>query len=275
MITSNSNNKIKNIIKLCTSSKARREQNAFVAEGVKMFIEAPLARIKEVYVSEDLLDKITGVIENTEKDLDTTLYAECRKKLEKTAYETVSRQVFSKISDTVTPQGILCVMEKDIQNIGEMIEGHKDKDLRVLVVENIRDPGNLGTMIRTMEAAGCDFMLASEGTVDVYNPKVIRSTMGSVYRIPVIYSDDLIRDLKLLKEAGVKLYAAHLKGRDLLNEVAYPERMGIMIGNEAAGLSDEAAGLADRLIRIPMEGQVESLNAAVAAALLLYMTRRK
>lgn len=264
MITSNSNNKIKNIIKLCTNSKARREQNAFVAEGVKMFIEAPSARIKEVYVREDFFDKITGVTDKS-----------CLNKLENTGYETVSTQVFNKISDTVTPQGILCVIERDTQDIEKAITDHEGRDLRVLVVENIRDPGNLGTMIRTMEAAGYDLMLASEGTVDVYNPKVIRSTMGSVYRIPVIYSDDLIRDLKLLKEAGVKLYAAHLKGRDFDVGTDHTGRTGIMIGNEAAGLSDEVSGLADELVKIPMKGQVESLNAAVAAALLLYMTRRK
>ena len=255
MITSTSNNKIKNVIKLCTSSKARREQNAFVAEGVKMFIEAPLARIKEVFVSEDLAGRLGD---------------ECLRKLEETGYETVSSQVFSKISDTVTPQGILCIIEMDKQDLKEVIDDHKDSRFKVLVVENIRDPGNLGTMIRTMEAGGFDLMLASQGTVDVYNPKVIRSTMGSVYRIPVIYSDDLIRDLNILKESGVRLYAAHLKGRSYYNEIGYTDRTGILIGNEAAGLSDEVSAAADELVKIPMQGQVESLNAAVAAALLMF-----
>lgn len=125
-------------------------------------------------------------------------------------------------------------------------------------------------MIRTMEAAGCNLMLASMGTVDVYNPKVIRSTMGSVYRIPVIYSDDLIRDLNILKGSGVRLYAAHLKGRSYYNEIGYTDRTGILIGNEAAGLSDEVSAAADELVKIPMQGQVESLNAAVAAALLMF-----
>lgn len=270
MIISTSNNKIKNIIKLCTNSKARREQNAFVAEGVKMFIEAPSARIKEVYVRDDFLDKITQVIDNGEDDPDGRLLKTCLNKLENTGYEAVSTQVFNKISDTVTPQGILCVIEKDTQDIVNLLKGYEGRDIRVLVVENIRDPGNLGTMIRTMEAAGYDLMLASEGTVDVYNPKVIRSTMGSVYRIPIIYSDDLARDLKLLKGSDVRLYAAHLKGRASYKETERHNRAGIMIGNEAAGLSDEITGLADELVKIPMKGQVESLNAAVAAALLMF-----
>lgn len=270
IITSISNNKIKNIIKLCTGSRARREQNAFVAEGVKMFIEAPSARIKEVYVSEDLLNKITYVIQNETADPDASLYTECAKKLENTGYELVTPKVFSRISDTVTPQGILCVMEKDTQDIGKMTEIHKEGDLRILVVENIRDPGNMGTMIRTMEAAGYDFMLASEGSVDVYNPKVIRSTMGSIYRIPVIYSDDLKRDIDLLKGEGVRFLAAHLNGQDLTKGADHGNRLAVMIGNEAAGLSREISDKADELVRIPMKGQVESLNAAVAAAVLMF-----
>ena len=255
MITSTSNNKIKNVIKLCTSSKARREQNAFVAEGVKMFIEAPLARIKEVFVSEDLAGRLGD---------------ECLRKLEETGYETVSSQVFSKISDTVTPQGILCIIEMDKQDLKEVIDDHKDSRFKVLIVENIRDPGNMGTMIRTMEAAGYDFMLASEGSVDVYNPKVIRSTMGSIYRIPVIYSDDLKRDIDLLKGEGVRFLAAHLNGQDLTKGTDHGNRLAVMIGNEAAGLSREISDKADELVRIPMKGQVESLNAAVAAAVLMF-----
>ncbi len=264
MITSTSNNKIKNIIKLCTSSKARREQNVFVAEGVKMFIEAPSARIREVYVSEEYLDKITGITDKS-----------CLNKLENTGFETVSAQVFNKISDTVTPQGILCVIDREAQDIGKILKDHEGRDIRILAVENVRDPGNLGTMIRTMEAAGYDLMLASEGTVDVYNPKVIRSTMGSVYRVPVIYTDDLLRDIGLLKKEDIKVYAAHLKGEEYYDDITYGNRTAVLVGNEAKGLSEEAAGMADKLVKIPMQGQVESLNAAVAAALFLYMTRRK
>ena len=270
MITSTTNNKIKNIIKLCTGSKARREQNAFVAEGVKMFIEAPLARIREVYVNEGLLDKITYVTQNRAGDTESDLYRECLNKLKSSGYETVNDKVFNRISDTVTPQGILCVIENTPQDIEKMAGDHRKGDLKILVVENIRDPGNLGTMIRTMEAAGYDFMLASEGTVDVYNPKVIRSTMGSIYRVPVIYSTDLNRDIDLLKKEGVKFLAAHLNGQDLTKGVDYGNRVAVMIGNEAAGLSMEISEKADELVRIPMKGQVESLNAAVAAAVMMY-----
>ena len=115
-----------------------------------------------------------------------------------------------------------------------------------------------------------NLILASRDTVDVYNPKVIRSTMGSVYRVPLFYSDDLERDIVKLKSFGVKFYAAHLKGKSFYNEVEYPDKTAIMIGNEGNGLSDRISLLSDEYIKIPMAGQLESLNASVAAAILMY-----
>ena len=270
MITSISNGRIKNIIQLNTSSRARREQNAFVAEGPKMFIEAPSLRIKEVYLSEELLGKINTALNSDNSDTEAEILIKCAHKLKETGYTEVNRQIFKKISDTVTPQGIISIIEKNNCEVQELVGAGEDKPLHVLVIENIQDPGNLGTMIRTAEAAGYDFILASEGTVDVYNPKVIRSTMGSVFRVPVVYTDDLKRSVEELKTAGVKVYAAHLKGRYEYNKIAYGNRSAVMIGNEANGLSDGTAAISDELIRIPMHGQVESLNAAVAAALLMF-----
>ena len=270
MITSTSNGRIKNIIQLNSSSRARREQNAFAAEGIKMFIEAPPIRIKEVYISEDLLDRVNIAIRYDDKDEESELLKKCGHKLEKTGYTEVSRQVFKKISDTVTPQGIVCIVERKHYELEDLLRVSEDMSLRILILEGIQDPGNLGTMIRTAEAAGFDFVLASEGTVDIYNPKVIRSTMGSVFRVPITYTRELKKAVDELKGVGVKLYAAHLKGKHDYNRISYGRRCAIMIGNEANGLSDEASEMADELIRIPMHGQVESLNAAVAAALLLY-----
>ena len=125
-------------------------------------------------------------------------------------------------------------------------------------------------MLRTAEAAGYDLILADEKTADLYNPKVIRSTMGSIYRVPVVYSSDLKADVLKLKNAGIMVYAAHLKGTKSYNEVSCGSRVAVMIGNEGRGLSDELAAMADEYVKIPMKGQVESLNAAVAAALLMY-----
>ena len=257
MITSTQNSKIKNIIQLCSSSKARREQQAFIVEGVKMFMEAPSMHIKEVYVMSEQLKKLKPQVID---------------KLNETGYEEVSEQVFRKMSDTKTPQGIICVVSISQTTVGELIKKHEGDGLHVLILESIQDPGNLGTMLRTSEGAGYDFILANEGCVDAYNPKVVRATMGSMYRVPIIYSRNFSDDINMLRKNGVKIYAAHLKGENNYNEESYGDRVGIMIGNEGNGLTDETAKLADTYVKIPMKGQLESLNAAVAAAILMYAT---
>lgn len=270
MITSTNNDRIKNIVQLNSSSKARHTQNAFVAEGIKMFMEAPLLCINEVYLSEELHDRINIAVRYDDDNDEGQLLKKCAIKLKETGYEEVSAQVFKKMSDTVTPQGILTVVREERHRLEEFLEGKDRSDLHVLILENLQDPGNMGTMIRTAEAAGYDLIVANEGTVDMYNPKVIRSTMGSIYRVPVIYSQALSGDIDRLKDAGVQVYAAHLKAKRDYREISYGRRIAVMIGNEGNGLSDEIASKADEYIKIPMQGQVESLNAAVAAALLMF-----
>ena len=270
MITSTNNDRIKNIVQLNNSSKARHIQNAFAAEGIKMFMEAPLLCINEVYLSEELHDKINIAVRYDDDNDEARLLKKCASKLKATGYEEVSAQVFKKMSDTVTPQGILTVVRRERHRLEEFLEGKDRSDLHVLILENLQDPGNMGTMIRTAEAAGYDLIIANEGTVDMYNPKVIRSTMGSIYRMPVIYSHALAADIERLKDAGVQVYAAHLKAKRDYREISYGRRTAVMIGNEGNGLSDEIASKADEYIKIPMKGQVESLNASVAAALLMF-----
>lgn len=270
MITSTNNDRIKNIVQLNSSSKARHTQNAFVAEGIKMFMEAPLLCINEVYLSEELHDRINIAVRYDDDNDEGQLLKKCAIKLKETGYEEVSAQVFKKMSDTVTPQGILTVVREERHRLEEFLEGKDRSGLHVLILENLQDPGNMGTMIRTAEAAGYDLIVANEGTVDMYNPKVIRSTMGSIYRVPVIYSQALSGDIDRLKDAGVQVYAAHLKAKRDYREISFGRRIAVMIGNEGNGLSDETASKADEYIKIPMQGQVESLNAAVAAALLMF-----
>ncbi|MDO4188831.1 MAG: RNA methyltransferase [Lachnospiraceae bacterium] len=254
MITSISNQRIKNVINLISSSKARRDQGKYIVEGQKMFLEAPSRYVEEVYVSESYEKSPEG-----------------KKVLIGKTYEIVSDTVFKKMSDTVTPQGVMCVLDKAKYSFDDLIN---KKSLRILVLEGVQDPGNLGTMLRTSEAAGFNFILADKNTVDVYNPKVIRSTMGSIFRIPVIYTNNLLEDIDKLKSAGVKCYAAHLKGDKNYSDVEYPEKAAVFIGNEGKGLSDEISEKADTLVKIPMAGKVESLNAAIAAALMMFETNR-
>ena len=255
MITSASNQRIKNLTNLMQKSKARREQDVFITEGVKMFLEADMKIIKEVYVSESFYEKGTA-----------------REKMEQCNYEVLSDELFKKVSDTQTPQGILCVMKQFHYALEDLFQ--KENPL-FLILEDIQDPGNLGTMMRTAEGAGVDGVIMTKATVDIYNPKTIRSTMGSIYRMPFMYTDDLPGVMKQLQEKKVTLYAAHLKGTSFYHELDYRGGTAFLIGNEGNGLKEETAQAADVYMKIPMQGKVESLNAAVASVILMYEAARQ
>ena len=255
MITSATNQRVKNLINLIQKAKARRDQDVFITEGVKMFLEADLQRIKEVYVSQSFYEK-----------------GNVGEKLKQCNYEILSDEVFKKVSDTQTPQGILCVMKQYHYGLEDLFQ--REKPL-FLILEDIQDPGNLGTMVRTAEGAGVDGIIMTKGTVDIYNPKTIRSTMGSVYRMPFLYVEDLLEVMQILKERGVKLYAAHLKGSQFYHQMNFSESSAFLIGNEGNGLKEETAKAADVYMKIPMQGQVESLNAAVASVILMYEAARQ
>ncbi len=253
MITSTANQQIKNLILLNKKAKARNEQGVFVVEGRKMFQEVPKEWCRQVYVSESFLEERGELL----KDVN---------------YEVVSDSVFKTVSDTQTPQGILCIVKKPEYELTDLLKGDKT---HLLILESIQDPGNLGTMLRTGEGAGISGVIMNQTTVDLFNPKTIRSTMGSIYRMPFYISGNLPETVLQLKEAGVKTYAAHLKGTMQYDEPDYCMATAFMIGNEGNGLSDEIANLADTYIKIPMEGKVESLNAAISASLLMYETNRQ
>ena len=188
----------------------------------------------------------------------------------------MSDEVFKKTADTKTPQGILFVMEQMQYSMEILVEKavkrYKEggREPLFLLLEDIQDPGNLGTMLRTGEGAGVDGVIMSRGTVDIYNPKTIRSTMGSLYRVPFAYVEELADAIRLLQKNDIPVYAAHLRGERFFDELSYEGGSAFLIGNEGNGLKKETADLADLYLKIPMEGKLESLNAAVASALLLY-----
>lgn len=287
MITSAANQKVKRVVQLNKKSGQRKKEGVFTAEGIKMFLEAPESRLEEVYVSEVLFRDTAGtdgagwpegkvrktpVEERSEGS--RALWQEALLKLERCGYETVSEEVFAKMSDTQSPQGILCVIRQMEYTLDEIIGMDEmigmDKKPFFLVLENLQDPGNLGTIMRTGEGAGVSGIVMSRDTVDIYNPKTIRATMGSVYRVPFLYAEDIQKTIRRMKEKGIGIYAAHLKGKKCYDACDYRGPAAFLIGNEGNGLTEETAGLADIYIRIPMEGKLESLNAAVAAALLMY-----
>ena len=246
---------MKKLSLLMKKAKERREQGLFVVEGVKMFCEAPKEWIESVYVAEQFMTDEEHV-----------------RLLTDVSYEVVADSVFRAVSDTQTPQGILAVIRMPHYTLQDMLRGDQT---HLLLLESVQDPGNLGTMVRTGEGAGITGVVMNRTTVDLFNPKTIRSTMGSIYRVPFLVVDDFARTLQDLRSGGVKLYAAHLKGKEQYDAFDYTGATGFLIGNEGNGLSDEAAGAADSYIRIPMEGQLESLNAAISASLLMYECNRQ
>ena len=144
-----------------------------------------------------------------------------------------------------------------------------------LVLEDIQDPGNLGTMFRTGEGAGISGIIMTKGTVDLFAPKTVRATMGSIYRVPYLVTDDLGAMLGKLHAEGIHTYAAHLRGEKYYDELDLTGNCAFLIGNEGNGLKKETADLADTYLKIPMEGKLESLNAAMAAGILMYEAHRQ
>ncbi len=260
MITSLHNKSVKEVSALIGKKRERDRQGLFVIEGAKMFGEAPVERISRVYIAQ-------GV----EKEM----YARYGEKLSGLSCEIVADEVFDRMSDTVTPQGILCLVRQRHYNIEEMLQNTDKKQMLFIILEDIQDPGNLGTIFRTAEAAGADGVIMSSRTADIYNPKTIRSTMGAVYRVPFLYAESLPSAIRMLQGKGIAVYAAHLDAKSIYDAHEYRRSTAFLIGNEANGLREETAACADTLLAIPMEGKAESLNAAVASSILMYEAYRQ
>lgn len=181
----------------------------------------------------------------------------------------VSEKVFNSMTDVINPQGILAIIEKYPSEENQI----DFKEDLFLVLDNIQDPGNMGTILRTADSLNFTQILVSKGTADQYNPKVVRSTMGAIFRVKVIECEDLTKTLKELKKHKIKIYATDLKTDKSIYDVSF-QKSAIVIGNEANGVSTEILNLADEKIKIPMSGKTESLNAAVATSVILYEAKR-
>lgn len=267
-ITSLSNPQIKYIKSLQNKPSLRKKEGLFVVEGLKIFMETPKNLIKSVYISDNMLEDLSkgkGFTEDIRK--------KALLKLENISYTKISDDISKSISDTVTPQGIFVIIKNFKYDLKDIIK--KNKAQTFLILEEIKDPGNMGTIIRTAEGAGISAIIMNSKCVDVFNPKVTRATMGSIFRVPFIIEETLNNSIKLLKENGIVTYAAHLSGSEYFDEENLKGSVAIFIGNEAKGLSDEVTKMADRLIKIPMEGELESLNAGIAAGILMYEAKRK
>lgn len=260
-IITSAHNPVVKEVKLLKAKKHRDEKKLFFIEGIRFVHEAlkEKAEIIRVLISEDLARGKGG-----EEILE--LFA-CSN------YEThmVSSRVFKEVSDTDNPQGILAVIKAKSYTLDEILE----KGSFFVILDSVQDPGNLGTIVRTADAAGADGLILSKGCVDLYNPKVLRSTMGSIFHIPAYLNCDILETIDILKARSIKVYAAHLKGKESYFDIDMKDNVAVIIGNEANGISNEAASRADVLVKIPMPGRAESLNASVAAGLLMYEVVRQ
>ena len=259
MITSNNNAKVKQVVQWQTKAKERRKDHVFLAEGIRMCEEAPVKNVREVYLTEELEQKIRQNAQNG----DTAFWD----KLQQTGYETVSPEVFAKMADTQTPQGILTVLEQPVYDLIQLLE---QPDPLFLMLENLQDPGNLGTMIRTGEGAGITGVIMNNQTVDIFNPKTIRATMGSIFRVPFVYVPDLAPVLEQMHAKGIHTYAAHLKGQEYYDSFSFREPTAFLIGNEGNGIPAQLADACDTRLTIRMQGHINSLNAAMAAGIILW-----
>ena len=258
MITSISNAQVKQVCAYVQKAKERRKDHIFVVEGPKMFEEAPADRIYKVYATKSFCDK------HTTDGMGT--------KLKETGFEVVSDEVLAKMSDTKTPQGVLCLVKWPEYSLDDLL---LKRNGVFVVLEDLQDPGNLGTIIRTGEGAGIAGVIMSGNTVDIFNPKTIRATMGSIYRVPFVYVQNISDAIEKLQAADITVYAAHLKGEQYYDAFDYTKGSAFLIGNEGNGLKEETALLADTYVKIPMAGQVESLNAAIATTLFMYEAARQ
>lgn len=255
IIKSRDNKFLKHCRKL-NIKKYREEEQCFVAEGVRMLEEAvkSRARIKYCLCMKDLQgDRVHKLIKDLSNRNVDIYYVE--------------DDLLAEVCDTSTPQGIAAVIENEAYSPDRVFKG---SDFIVLL-DRIQDPGNLGTIIRTADAAGAGGVVITEGTVDPYNSKVLRSTMGSIFHIPVVYISDIKDAFTRLKDRDYTIYGAVLKGsRPYYDETYKDKKVAVVIGNEANGIDEGVIRYLDRLIKIPMPGKAESLNASVAAGILMF-----
>ena len=261
VISSRDNELIKNIKKL-KEKKYRDLENAFVIEGLKLIKEAiqENASIKLVVVCEECINQ--GEIDKQ------SLYEIAKYKV---IY--VTKKVFETITDVKTPQGILAVINKNNGNMKkDMIDYSQDI---IVALDGVQDPGNLGTILRTIDSANLNQIILSKDSADPYNPKVVRSTMGAIFRVNVIEVDDLKEKLKEIQKNKFKVMVTSLNTDKYIYDVTYDNKV-IVIGNEANGVSKQVQEIADEKVKIPMLGKTESLNASVASGIIIYeYVRRK
>lgn len=259
-ISSKSNSLIVRMAKL-KDKKYRKNEELFRFDGIKLFNEAVqnAAPVRYVFVSESASDRFKDAVE--ESNIDAMLY-------------TVSDDVFAKLTDEQSPEGIITVCEnlKSISKTDDFDALLPDLGGKcVLMLESVRDAGNMGTILRSAKAFGMDALVISSDCADLYNPKTIRAAMGALFTQKIVVVDDISATVKALRQNGARVFAAALeKNAKKLGSFELQKGDVIVIGNEGHGLSKETIDACDECLYIPMESGSESLNASIAASVCMW-----
>lgn len=252
VITSKENEYIKHIKKL-KDKKYRDLNKEYIVEGIKMVEEAihEKCAIKQIVICDDC-EKTSNI---TREQMYEIAKQEC-------IY--VTAKIFESITGVINPQGILAVVEKEEKGQEDI-----EREEIIVALDDIQDPGNLGTILRTVDSIGLKQILVSKGTADVYNPKVVRSTMGAIFRVKIVECEDLKTTLKNLQKQKYQVIVTSLETENSIYDISYEKKV-IVIGNEANGVKKEIQEIANQKAKIPMLGKTESLNASVATGIILY-----
>ncbi|KNF07488.1 tRNA/rRNA methyltransferase YsgA [Gottschalkia purinilytica] len=260
-ITSSSNHIIKTL-KLLHKKRGRQKEKSFFIEGIRSVEQSIVsnADIKYIVYSDMLFDTKGG--------------KELLEKIQTLGYDIyyITDKLFREISDTEHPQGILSVLSFKFYKLEEVLL--KEKNFLVLL-DRVQDPGNMGTIIRTCDAFGANGIIVSNGCVDIYNPKTVRSTMGSIFQVPIIEYEDIKDAIYDLKSKNIDIISTTLQSSDYCYNTDFNKNFALVIGNEASGISDFIVEASSSLVKIPMLGNAESLNAAIASAIIMYEVVRQ
>ena len=247
-------------IKSLQSRKGRQENGLFMAEGLRLVREiCPPWELKTLILTETFMARHED-------------WRVCCQRYPEAEIVVVEEDWMRQASDTQHPQGVMALVRLRETALVELLQ---QESPFLVILEDLQDPGNAGTILRTADAAGADGILCSEGTADFFSPKVVRASMGSIFHLPVVRTGQFREALLMLQRRGVMLAAAHLQASLSYDQADYRQGCGILIGNEGNGLREETANLARVRISIPQPGRAESLNASVAAGILMYEVVRQ
>lgn len=259
-ITSRDNPAVKQYVQLASSRKARYEQNLFVTEGIKLTDEAYNAGCNPhtIFVTEDAMDRYFDKIQPMA--------------LASQNFLRISQSVAKKLAYSASTQGIFGMfgmLDNDMSNVRIDCNGKN------LLLSSLQDPGNIGTILRTAAAFGVDQVILSNDCPDLYSLKVLRASMGGVFKIPFLITDDICRNIKMLKKTGIAVYAAALDNQAVsIRDLSLNNGCAVVIGNEGNGLSQQVIDECSKTMIIPMNPGSESLNAAMAAGIVLWEMNR-